>query len=45
MPLAAPPIIPVVPSDAVLLARHAVGDRAALDELFRRYRGVAYRVA
>ena len=33
------------PTDDALLARFAVGDRAALDELFRRYRGVAYRVA
>jgi RNA polymerase sigma-70 factor (ECF subfamily) len=31
--------------DAALLDRFAAGDRAALDELFRRYRGVAYRVA
>src|SRR5262249_9753159 len=33
------------PTDAELLARFAGGDRAALDELFRRYRTVAYRVA
>jgi RNA polymerase sigma-70 factor (ECF subfamily) len=33
------------PTDDALLARFAAGDRAALDELFRRYRGVAYRVA
>lgn len=45
MPLAAPPATPATPSDAALLARHAAGDPAALDELFRRYRGVAYRVA
>jgi RNA polymerase sigma-70 factor (ECF subfamily) len=32
-------------SDSQLLARHAAGDREALDELFRRYRGLAYRVA
>lgn len=32
-------------TDAALLARHAGGDSAALDELFRRYRSVAYRVA
>jgi RNA polymerase sigma-70 factor (ECF subfamily) len=31
--------------DAALLARFAAGDRDALDELFRRYRGVAFRVA
>ena len=37
-PAAAPP-------DAELLARSAAGDRAALDELFRRYRTVAFRVA
>jgi RNA polymerase sigma-70 factor (ECF subfamily) len=34
-----------VPGDDQLLARAAHGDRAALDELFRRYRLVAYRVA
>ena len=45
MALAAPPVIAVGPSDAALLARFAAGDRAALDDLFRRYRGVAYRVA
>jgi len=32
-------------SDDVLLARFAAGDRTALDELFRRHRAVAYRVA
>lgn len=32
------------PTDAELLARFAGGDRPALDELFRRYRAVAYRV-
>ena len=31
--------------DDALLARFAGGDRPALDELFRRYRGAAYRVA
>jgi RNA polymerase sigma-70 factor (ECF subfamily) len=36
---------PPSPSDECLLARFAAGDRSALDELFRRYRGVAYRVA
>jgi RNA polymerase sigma-70 factor (ECF subfamily) len=36
---------PPVPSDEQLLARLARGDRAALEELFRRYRGLAYRVA
>lgn len=33
------------PSDEYLLARFAKGDRSALEELFRRYRGLAYRVA
>src|SRR5436309_2580382 len=33
------------PSDACLLARLARGERAALDELFNRYRSMAYRVA
>jgi RNA polymerase sigma-70 factor (ECF subfamily) len=41
----AAPAPPATPTDDVLLARFAAGDRAALDELFRRYRGVAYRVA
>jgi RNA polymerase sigma-70 factor (ECF subfamily) len=36
---------PPVPSDDELLARLADGDRAALDELFKRYRLLAYRVA
>jgi RNA polymerase sigma-70 factor (ECF subfamily) len=44
MPAAlAPPAPP--PTDAALLERSAVGDPAALDDLFRRYRAVAYRVA
>jgi RNA polymerase sigma-70 factor (ECF subfamily) len=34
-----------VAGDQELLARHAAGDREALEELFQRYRGVAYRVA
>src|SRR5437879_5181740 len=33
------------PSDEALLDRSAAGDRAALEELFRRYRQPAYRVA
>src|SRR5262245_1523548 len=33
------------PTDTALLQRFAAGDRTALDDLFRRYRGVAYRVA
>jgi RNA polymerase sigma-70 factor (ECF subfamily) len=32
-------------SDEVLLARFGAGDREALEELFRRYRALAYRVA
>jgi RNA polymerase sigma-70 factor (ECF subfamily) len=35
----------VVPGDDLLLARSQRGDRDALEELFRRYRQVAYRVA
>jgi RNA polymerase sigma-70 factor (ECF subfamily) len=35
----------LVPSDEQLLGRALQGDRDALDELFRRYRLVAYRVA
>src|SRR6202171_1306668 len=34
-----------IPSDEHLLACHAQGERAALEELFRRYRALAYRVA
>ena len=36
---------PAVPSDEQLLGRFTAGDRLALDELFRRYRQPAYRVA
>lgn len=36
---------PPIPSDDELLGRFASGQRAALDELFRRYRQPAYRVA
>jgi RNA polymerase sigma-70 factor (ECF subfamily) len=36
---------PCLPSDELLLTRFAQGERAALDELFRRYRQPAYRVA
>jgi RNA polymerase sigma-70 factor (ECF subfamily) len=36
---------PCLPSDERLLSRFAAGDRMALDELFRRYRQPAYRVA
>ena len=47
--LTAPPADPFrltgPPSDEQLLARHAAGDRSALEELFRRYRQPAYRVA
>ena len=35
----------VAPSDTQLLSRIGSGDRAALEELFVRYRAVAYRVA
>jgi len=38
-------VSPPVASDEELLAKHAAGDREALEELFQRYRGVAYRVA
>ncbi|MCI0460261.1 MAG: RNA polymerase sigma factor [Gemmataceae bacterium] len=38
------PALPA-PSDEHLLARLASGEREALEELFRRYRGLAYRVA
>ena len=37
--------VPVPASDSALLELIAKGDRAALDDLFRRYRSVAYRVA
>ena len=36
---------PPAPSDEALLERFAAGDRTALEELFRRYRQPAYRVA
>ncbi len=36
---------PPVPSDDELLGRFAAGQSAALDELFRRYRQAAFRVA
>jgi RNA polymerase sigma-70 factor (ECF subfamily) len=36
---------PVAPSDDQLLASFAQGDRGSLEELFHRYRGLAYRVA
>ena len=39
------PAAAATPPDAVLLERFSRGDRTALDELFRRYRSVAYRVA
>ncbi len=42
---ACPAACPPVPSDEQLLERTAAGDRTALDELFRRYRQPAYRVA
>lgn len=43
MPQAAVPT--ASPTDDALLARFAAGDVGALDELFRRYRAVAYKVA
>src|SRR5271165_6198497 len=36
---------PSPPSDECLLARLAKGERSALEELFSRYRDLAYRVA
>src|SRR5437763_2468556 len=36
---------PHAPGDQELLNRYAAGERQALDELFRRYRQPAYRVA
>src|SRR4051794_2369640 len=36
---------PPIPSDDELLRRFAAGQTAALDELFRRYRLAAFRVA
>ncbi len=38
-------LAPVAPSDDQLLTRVGRGDKSALEELFIRYRGVAYRVA
>src|SRR5260370_27345129 len=38
-------VSPPVASDEQLLAKHAAGDQDALEELFQRYRGLAYRVA
>jgi RNA polymerase sigma-70 factor, ECF subfamily len=40
-----PQAVVALPTDRVLLDRFAAGDRAAFDELFRRHRGVAFRVA
>jgi RNA polymerase sigma-70 factor (ECF subfamily) len=37
--------LPGPASDGELLDHHAAGDRQALEELFRRYRAIAYRVA
>lgn len=39
------PVIAPPQPDAALLQRFAAGDQTVLDELFRRYRTVAYRVA
>jgi RNA polymerase sigma-70 factor, ECF subfamily len=41
----ADPIVGSSPTDEQLLVGHAAGDRSALEELFRRYRQPAYRVA
>src|SRR5437868_9444392 len=41
----APGPVVLPPGDDQLLGRAAAGDRVALDELFRRHRTVAYRVA
>jgi RNA polymerase sigma-70 factor, ECF subfamily len=35
----------VTPSDEQLIARYLRGDRSGLEELFRRFRDIAYRVA
>jgi len=43
--IAVPASPPGPPTDEQLLLRHAAGDRHALDELFRRHREPAYRVA
>ncbi len=45
MVLVKAPAPPAPASDEQLLTRHAAGDRRALEELFRRYRQPAYRVA
>jgi RNA polymerase sigma-70 factor (ECF subfamily) len=42
---AATAVCPPIPSDDELLGRFAAGQLGALDELFRRYRQPAYRVA
>ena len=44
-PPPAEPRLCVPPSDEQLLAGYAAGERPALEELFRRYRQPAYRVA
>ncbi|GIW80874.1 MAG: hypothetical protein KatS3mg105_2681 [Gemmatales bacterium] len=36
---------PPEPSDEMLLQRYSRGDQSAIDELFRRHRALAYRVA
>lgn len=45
MAVATTPAAIAAPSDEQLLVRSAAGERSALEELFRRYRLVAYRVA
>src|SRR5271155_5571230 len=42
---AATAVCPPIPSDDELLGQFAAGERQALEELFRRYRLLAYRVA
>src|SRR5262245_5343720 len=43
--LQARPDVANVVADAELLSRYQAGERGALEELFRRYRSLAYRVA
>src|SRR5262245_52085714 len=45
MPVLTTPPLPAAVNDEQLLERFRAGDRAALDEVFRRYRALAYRVA
>jgi RNA polymerase sigma-70 factor, ECF subfamily len=45
MPVLTTPPLPAAVNDEQLLERFRAGDRAALDEVFRHYRALAYRVA